>query len=59
LNAMVVNQVFNRCDLFLTDYLVETSFPCPPSAAPAPGTTLTVRLDKVDAFTGTIRVSPL
>jgi exoribonuclease-2 len=59
LNALVVNQVFNRCDLFLTDYLVETSFPCPPSAAPAPGTTLAVRLEKVDVCNGTIRVTPL
>jgi exoribonuclease-2 len=59
LNALVVNQAFNRCDLFLTDYLVETSIPCSPSAAPAPGTALAVRLDTVDVFTGTIRVSPL
>lgn len=59
LNALVVNQAFNRCDLFLTDYLVDTSIPCSPSSAPVPGTALTVRLDKVDVFAGTIRVSPL
>jgi exoribonuclease-2 len=59
LNALVVNQAFNRCDLFLTDYLIETSIPCSPSSAPAPGTALAVRLEKVDVFSGTIRVSPL
>jgi exoribonuclease-2 len=59
LNALAINQAFNRLDLFLTDYLIETSIPCSPASAPAPGTTMTVRLDKVDVFTGTIRVSPL
>lgn len=59
LNAVAVNQAFNRLDLFLTDYLTETSIPCSPAAAPAPGTALTVRLDRVDVFTGAIRVSPL
>lgn len=59
LNALVINQAFNRCDLFLTDYLVETSIPCSPSSVLTPGTALRVRLDRVDVFTGTIRVSPL
>lgn len=59
LNALVINQAFNRCDLFLIDYLVETSIPCSPSTVLTPGTALTVRLDKVNVFAGTIRVSPL
>ncbi len=59
LNAMAINQSFNRLDLFLTDYLTETSIPCSPASAPSPGTPLAVRLDKVDVFSGAIRVSPL
>jgi exoribonuclease-2 len=57
--ALVVNHAFNRCELVLTDYLLETSVPSSKKAEPiSPGATIEVKLEAADASKGIIRVIP-
>ena len=56
--ALVVNHSLNRCELVLTDYLLETSVPSSKAEPIPPGTTTEVKLEAADASKGIIRVIP-
>jgi exoribonuclease-2 len=56
--ALVLTHSFNRCDLLLTDYLLETSIPSSTTDSLTPGTTIEVKLEIADALKGLIRVVP-
>jgi len=58
LPALVLNQLLNRCNLLLTDYLLEVSIPSSPADSLSPGTTIEIKLESADAQKGTIRVIP-
>jgi exoribonuclease-2 len=58
LPALVLNQLLNRCNLLLTDYLLEVSIPSSPADSLSPGTTIEIKLESADAHKGTIRVIP-
>jgi len=57
--ALVLNHSFNRCELLLTDYLLETSIPALPSETFPPDTTIEVKLETADAGKGLVRVTPV
>ena len=56
--ALVVRTLLHRCELLITDYLLETSIPSSPADSLSPGTTITVKLEQVDPRRGVIRVRP-
>jgi exoribonuclease-2 len=58
LPALVLSHSLNRCELLLTDYILEVSIPSSPSDHLSPGTTIEVKLESADAQKGVIRVIP-
>ena len=58
-HALVLNHSLNRCELLLTDYLLETSIPSSTTGYLIPGTTIEVKMETVDALKGLIRVVPI
>lgn len=57
-SALVLSHSFHRCELLLTDYLLETSIPSSATDALTPGSTIDVKLETADAQKGLIRVAP-
>lgn len=58
LPALVLSHLLNRCELLLTDYLLEVSIPSSPADFFSPGTTIEVKLERADAQKEIIRVIP-
>jgi len=58
LPALVLNHSFNRCELLLTDYLLEVSIPSSPAESFPPNTIIEVTLETADAWQGLVRVTP-
>jgi len=58
LAALVLNHSLNRCELLLTDYLLEVSIPSSPADSFSPGSTIEVKLERADAQKELIRVVP-
>ena len=58
-HALVLSHSLNRCELLLTDYLLETSIPSSTTGYLTPGTTIEVKLETADALKGLIRVVPI
>jgi len=58
LAALVLNHSLNRCELLLTDYLLEVSIPSSPADSFSPGATIEVKLERADAQKGVIKVTP-
>ena len=59
LTGLVVRTWANRTELLLNDYLFETSIPSSPGNSLPLGTTVTLKLEQVDARNGLIRVALL
>ena len=59
LPALVLTQLLNRCDLLLTDYLLEVSIPSSPADSLSPGATIEIKLESTDAQKGIVRVLPV
>ena len=59
LTGLVVRTWANRTEFLLKDYLFETSIPFSSADSLAPGTTVTLKLEQVDARSGLIRVTPV
>ncbi len=55
--ALVLNHSFNRCELLLTDYLLEISIPSSPAESLPPNTSIEVTLETADAWQGLVRVT--
>ncbi len=56
--ALVLRRSLNRCELLLTDFLLETSIPTSTADSLTPGSTIEVKLKTADAQKGVIRVIP-
>ena len=59
LTGLVVRTWANRTEFLLKDYLFETSIPFSSADSLSPGTTVTLKLEQVDARSGLIRVTPV
>jgi len=59
LPALVLNHSLNRCELLLTDYLLEVNIPSSPADSLSPGTTTKIKLESADAQKGIVRVTPV
>lgn len=58
LPALVLSHSLNRCELLLTDYLLDVSIPSSPTDSFSPGNTIEIKLENADALKGIIRVAP-